>query len=52
MWDDSREKYVHTRSFRSIDELREKRCDTLTTRAHDADRLPSLTCFPHFRITV
>jgi transposase len=50
IWDELREKYFHNRLFSSLDRLIDMLCQGLTTLADDAERLRSLTDFPHLRM--
>lgn len=50
IWDELREKYLHNRSFSSLDPLIETLCQGLNELADDEKRLRSLTNFPHLRV--
>lgn len=50
MWDERREKYLHNRSFSSLDPLIDVLCQGLNELADDEKRLRSLTNFPHLRV--
>jgi transposase len=52
VWDELREKYFHNRIFSSLDALIDRLCQGLTDLADDAERLRSLTGFPHLTITL
>ena len=52
VWDELREKYFHNRIFSSLDALIDRLCQGLTDLADDAERLRSLTGFPHLNITL
>src|SRR5437660_8838933 len=51
IWDELREKYFHNRVFSSLDRLIDVLCQGLNALADDAERLRSLTSFPHLKIT-
>ncbi len=51
IWDELREKYFHNRVFSSLDQLIDVLCHGLNVLADDAERLRSLTSFPHLKIT-
>jgi hypothetical protein len=50
IWDELREKYLHNRSFSSLDSLIDVLCQGLNELADDKKRLRSLTNFPHLRV--
>lgn len=50
IWDELREKYLHNRSFSSLDPLIDVLCQGLNELADDEKRLRSLTNFPHLRV--
>ena len=50
IWEELREKYLHNRSFSSLDPLIEVLCQGLNELADDEKRLRSLTNFPHLRV--
>jgi len=50
VWDELREKYVHNRTFSSLDRLIDVLCQGLTDLAEDTKRLRSLTGFPHLNV--
>ena len=52
VWDELREKYFHNRIFSSLDALIDRLCQGLTDLADDADRVRSLTGFPHLKVTI
>jgi DDE superfamily endonuclease len=52
IWDDLREKYFHNRIFSSLELLIDVLCQGLTALADDAERLRSLTGFPHLKVTI
>lgn len=47
VWEELREKYFHNCIFSSLDTLIDRLCQGLTDLAEDAERLRSLTGFPH-----
>jgi DDE superfamily endonuclease len=51
IWDELREKYFHNRVFSSLDQLIDVLCRGLCDLADDAERLRSLTDFPHLKVT-
>ena len=51
IWDELREKYFHNRIFPSLEALIDVLCQGLCDLADDAERLRSLTGFPHLKIT-
>lgn len=51
IWDELREKYFHNRIFSSLEALIDVLCQGLCDLADDAERLGSLTGFPHLKIT-
>ena len=51
IWDELREKYFHNRIFPSLEALIDVLCQGLCHLADDAERLRSLTGFPHLKIT-
>lgn len=51
IWDELREKYFHNHIFSSLDRLIDMLCYGLNALADDAERLRSLTSFPHLKIT-
>jgi transposase len=50
LWDELREKYLHNRSFASLDPLIDVLCQGLNELADDEKRLRSFTNFPHLRV--
>jgi hypothetical protein len=52
IWDELREKYFHNRIFPSLELLIDTLCQGLNALADDAERLFSLTGFPHLKITI
>jgi putative transposase len=52
IWEELREKYFHNRLFSSLDRLIEVLCQGLTALADDAERLRSLTGFPHLKVVM
>ena len=52
IWDELREKYFHNRIFSSLELLIDTLCQGLNALAVDANRLRSLTSFPHLKITI
>lgn len=52
IWDELREKYFHNRIFPSLELLIDALCQELNALADDAERLRSLTGFPHLKITI
>ena len=50
LWDELREKYLHNRTFPSLEELLEVLCQALTELTEDKERLRSMMFFPHFRM--
>jgi transposase len=52
IWDELREKRFHNRIFPSLALLIDALCQGLNALADDAERLRSLTSFPHLRITI
>ncbi len=50
LWEELREKYLHNRTFPSLEELIEVLCQALSELAEDKERLRSMMFFPHFRI--
>lgn len=52
IWDELREKYFHNRIFSSLDLLIDVLCQGLNTLADDAERLRSLTGFPHLKVAI
>jgi DDE superfamily endonuclease len=52
IWDEWREKYFHNRIFSSLDPLIDTLCQGLNDLANDAERLRSLTNFPHLKIVL
>jgi transposase len=52
IWDELREKYFHNRIFSSLELLIDVLCQGLTALADDADRLRSLTGFPHLQVAI
>ena len=51
IWDELREKYFHNRIFSSLEALIDVLCQGLCDLADAAERLRSLTGFPHLKIT-
>jgi transposase len=51
IWDELREKYFHNCVFPSLEPLIDVLCHGLCDLANDAERLRSLTSFPHLKIT-
>ena len=47
LWEELREKYLHTRAFPSLDALIEVLCQGLNAQAFDPAALRSLTGVPH-----
>lgn len=52
IWDELREKYFHNRLFSSLALVIETLCQGLNALADDAERLCSLTGFPHLKVVV
>jgi len=50
LWEELREKYLHNRTFASLEELMEVLCQALSELTEDKERLRSMMFFPHFRI--
>lgn len=50
LWEDLREKYLHTRVFPSLAELLEVLCQALSELLQDKQRLRSMMFFPHFSL--
>jgi len=51
IWDELREKYFHNCVFPTLELLIDVLCQGLCDLANDAERLCSLTGFPHLKIT-
>lgn len=52
IWDELREKYFHNRVFPSLELLIDMLCQGLNALAANAERLRSLTGFPHLKIII
>lgn len=52
VWEELREKYFHNCIFSSLDTLIDRLCQGLTDLAEDAERLRSLTGFPHLNVAL
>lgn len=52
VWDDLREKHFHNLVFSSLDLLTDKLCHALNTLADDAQRIQSMTNFPHLQVVL
>lgn len=52
IWDELREKYFHNRIFSCLDALIDRLCQGLIDLADDAERLRSLTSFPHLKVAL
>ncbi len=52
IWDELREKYFHNRVFSSLDLMINRLCQGLNDLADDAERLRSLTSFPHLNVAL
>lgn len=52
IWDELREKYYHNRLFPSLEFLIDTLCQGLAALADDAERLRSLTGFPHLKVII
>ena len=50
IWDELREKHFHNRCFPSLECVTEALCQGLTALVDDAERLRSLTNFPHLNV--
>ena len=50
IWDELREKHFHNRCFPSLECVTQALCQGLTALADDAERLRSLTNFPHLNV--
>ena len=50
LWDELREKYLHNKAFRTLDQVQEALCDGLCDLMNEPERLRSLTNFPYLRI--
>ena len=50
LWDELREKYLHTRVFSSLEELVEVLCQALSELTDEKERLRSMMFFPPFRV--
>jgi transposase len=50
LWEELREKYLHNRTFPSLEELIEVLCQALSELTEDKERLRSMMFFPHFRM--
>ena len=50
LWEELREKYLHNRTFASLEELMEVLCQALSELTEDKERLRSMMFFPHFRM--
>lgn len=52
IWDELREKYFHNRMFPSLALLIDALCQGLNALSDDAERLRSLTGFPHLKVAI
>lgn len=52
IWEELREKYFHNRAFSSLDLLIDRLCQGINELTADADKIRSLTYFPHLRMTI
>ncbi len=52
IWDELREKYFHNRIFPSLELLIDTLCQGLNALTDDAERLRSLTGFPHLKVAI
>jgi DDE superfamily endonuclease len=50
LWEEVREKYLHSHCFASLEELIEVLCQALSQLTEDRARLRSMMFFPHFRM--
>ena len=50
LWDELREKYLHNKAFRTLDQVQEALCDGLCDLINAPERLRSLTNFPYLRV--
>jgi transposase len=52
IWEELREKYFYNRIFSSLDQLIAVLCQGLNALTDDAERLRSLTGFPHLKVII
>jgi transposase len=50
VWDELREKYLHNKPFRTLDQVQEALCNGLCDLMNAPERLRSLTNFPYLRV--
>jgi hypothetical protein len=50
LWEELREKYLHNKAFRTLDDVQEALCDGLCDLMNAPHRLRSLTDFPYLRV--
>jgi transposase len=52
LWEELREKYLHTRIFSTLDLLEEQLCQGLNAITVDKEQVRSLMGFPHLKVSV